>query len=105
MDGNNILQIKAIRVAVSTFETLPTMDEENMPEMKMETVFVKSMSIPWKRSGRCCRAGFAHIGAFHKRNSPFPSVFRVCARRQKARQSVAACAHGTAGHIRPWNPT
>jgi hypothetical protein len=50
------------------------MDEESTPEMKMATAFVKSMCIPWKGFGLSCGVGFAPIGAFHKKNSPFTSV-------------------------------
>src|SRR5262244_3554600 len=38
-------------------------------EMTMATACVKSMSIPWKGSGRSCGVGCARIGAFPKRNS------------------------------------
>src|SRR5713101_8045913 len=50
------------------------MDGESTPEMKMGTAFVKSMCIRWRASGLSCGAGFAHIGAFHKRNSRSTSV-------------------------------
>src|SRR6266568_4574963 len=52
------------------------------PAMKMATVFMKSMSIRWKGSGRCCAVGCARIGAFHKKNSRstsgFSSSFTTC---------------------------
>src|SRR5215471_7905837 len=37
--------------------------------MTMATACVKSMSIPWKGSGRSCGVGYARIGASPKRNS------------------------------------
>ena len=43
--------------------------EANSLETKMATVFVKSMCIPWKASGRSCGVGCARIGAYSKRNS------------------------------------
>src|SRR2546428_10174935 len=54
--------------------SVSTMDGESTPEMKMETAFVKSMSIPWKGFGLSCEAGCAPIGAFHKRNFRSTSV-------------------------------
>src|SRR6266568_2642785 len=54
--------------------SVSTMDGESTPEMKMETAFVKFMSIPWKGFGRSCEAGCAPIGAFHKRNFRSTSV-------------------------------
>ena len=64
-----------MRASVSGDTTIRmgTMDEERTPEMKMATACVKSMCIPWKGFGRSCGAGFAHIGALHKKNSPCPS--------------------------------
>src|SRR5262249_31535420 len=46
-------------------------------EMTMATACVKSMSIPWRGSGRSCGVGCARIGAFPKRNSQIPSDFVV----------------------------
>jgi hypothetical protein len=50
------------------------MDRESTPEMKVGMAFVKSMSIPWKGFGPSCGAGFAPIGAFHKKNFRSTSV-------------------------------
>src|SRR5712691_13270668 len=50
------------------------MDMESTPEMKMAMAFVKSMSIPWKGSGRYYEVGSAPIGAFHKKNFRSTSV-------------------------------
>ena len=54
--------------------SMSTMDGESMPEMKMATACVKSMSIPWKGFGHSCGAGCALIEAFHKRNFRSTSV-------------------------------
>jgi len=66
--------IYARYVSGDTTISMWTMDEESTPEMKMATAFVKSMCIPWKGFGLSCGVGFAPIGAFHKKNSPFTSV-------------------------------
>ena len=75
-----------------------TMDEASRPAMTMGTACVKSMSIPWKGSGRCYGAGFVRIGAYHKSNSRCTSVAsRLCTMSDS--EAKRSCMHS----LRCWS--
>ena len=75
-----------------------TMDEASRPAMTMGTACVKSMSIPWKGSGRCYGAGFVRIGAYHKSNSRCTSVSsRLCTMSDS--EAKRSCMHS----LRCWS--
>src|SRR5262249_22122633 len=48
IDGNNTLQIKAIGVVISTFETLPPLDNpRNLPDVARLGMWCVGVSGPW----------------------------------------------------------